>query len=300
MPPLPSAQQSHFAISNGNHRAAAVIAAMQQGTIEADTVVGYTWNRQTREKQPLTAGKLTELYTSDSLSSNNLSKGEAWLNFTKVKEVLEKLDPKKLLADGHGIIALVLPPDQVEAARIFSNVKEMRGHTSFGTYLKQLVQETGTNLGKVASEVSSVAKKGLKSVAPAADAIVEGAAYKINQHEGSTRIHKILAEAGVKNIGTNAADEYAEIFSGAKLEQGASNGFHDAIGFSKFISWGVKYDIPLEAMQKLNPTQRSNDEVKRVLEMRADRLAMLDVSGDPQRADVPDIRPGRSRGNGLA
>ncbi|MFZ4541624.1 MAG: hypothetical protein ACOYNL_07435 [Rickettsiales bacterium] len=65
------------------------------------------------------------------------------------------------------------------------------------------------------------------------------------------------------NLSEEAKAEFASLSVIAKIEQRATMGGHQQIGFNKFIEWGNKHHVPAEALIELNPTGADKETIWR-------------------------------------
>lgn len=84
-----------YSVHIGNHRTAAIIILHNQGLIDGDVVIGQTVDLD-NARRPLTVAQLTQTFENSQLYSDNRDRsGRAWINSSKVSEIIEEFDVNK-------------------------------------------------------------------------------------------------------------------------------------------------------------------------------------------------------------
>ena len=151
-----------------------------------------------------------------------------------------------------------------------------------------------------AAEVAGrVGRTALRAVGPIA-AVSSIVSYPANQAEAERNLTAMLGKDGVPKLSKDAIAEYGAIVAMSRVEQGITFEVSQAYGFSKFVDWGKKHNLPIEALEKLNPTNKTKAQIEEALTARSGLMAQADAP-TVVLAHAPDVRSrDGGRGNGVA
>jgi hypothetical protein len=163
--------------------------------------------------------------------------------------------------------------------------------------------------GEAAGEAAAGIKPNLSSAAsgvarsvPAISGVLNAAEFGLNMRDGEKRLRAMIGKEGVPaNLSSEAISEYGQIVAMSRLEQGLTMGMSQAMGLRKFLEWGEKNGVSLQAMEQLNPTGISKEDFEKI----ALRHGHIPLEAQ---AETPDhvrplptpVSPDRGRSTGVA
>ena len=148
--------------------------------------------------------------------------------------------------------------------------------------------EAGHATGSVTEAAGRVGRTALRAIGPIA-AVQDVVGYAANQKEAEAKLTGLIGKDGVLKLSKEAVTEYGEIVAKLKIEQGVTFGLSEAIGFSSFMDWAKKNQLPLEAVEKLNPTSKTKAQIEEALNLRGGQMAQAGTA-EVVLAQAPDVR----------
>jgi hypothetical protein len=167
------------------------------------------------------------------------------------------------------------------------------------------VPESTTQIAGAAEKSETIQAEGLRSglssgvakAVPVFSGALNVFEFGLNKSDGEKKLRGMIGKDGVPSLSSQAISEYGGIVAMSRLEQGMTLGISQDIGFREFIKWGEKYGVPIEAMDKLNPTSRTKDDIEKV--SASPRIAQIDGHNDVLALPTP-ASPDRGRGPEVA
>ena len=154
--------------------------------------------------------------------------------------------------------------------------------------LRFRLEKEGALPSPAAEAASRIGKAGLRAIGPIA-AVQDVVGYAANQTDAEAKLTGLIGKDGVPKLSKEAVTEYGEIVAKLKIEQGVTFGLSEAIGFSSFMDWAKKNELPLEAVEKLNPTSKTKAQIEEALNLRGGQMAQAGTA-EVVLAQAPDVR----------
>lgn len=148
-------------------------------------------------------------------------------------------------------------------------------------------------IGAVTEVASRAGKTALRAIGPVA-AVSDVLSYAANQKEAEAKLLSVLGKGGAAGLSKEAVSEYGEIVAKLRIEQGVTFGLSEAMGFSNFVDWGKKHNLPVEALEKLNPTSKTKAQLEEALNARGGLMSQAEP--EVRVAQAPDVRLPNDRG----
>lgn len=242
----------HFTVAHGNHRTATTLVMYHRGELPAESVVGQVQLSDGTIK-PLLVSDVVDMYESGNLHTSNLnSRGEAWVDFSRVRTYTDNFDIEKFFdaeaSNAQGIIISQVPEDTSLARYAAATDPKNPGNT-FSNFLYQQVDpntlglrqaaEAGSELLQVSSSAKAARVFGNTPVLGAASAVVAMGLTSTAQAGQREYAQQLFDE---NKIDAAALDAYVELnrATEALLYGDAALSTADPTGFSIFATIGAE------------------------------------------------------------